>query len=360
MKNRDKPSILFIIPDLRIGGAEIMLMTLLLGVKESVTVNIISFYGYRSAITKKIEESGIDIIFLNKENKNRIQFMFHLIKTINIIKPDIIHTHRYSISYVIPAIVFKKKIILVHTFHSLAQKETTTKLIFLNKFLFKIRRVIGVSLNASVHSSLMETYKMNSVIINNGININEILVKSSYAYDNPFKIIHVGRLSKPKNHKLIIDTVKKLVEKNYRVTVDFFGDGELRDSLSEYINESKLVDFILLKGNSDNINELLWKYDAFVLPSKYEGFPLSLIEAMASALPICVSDKGGIKDIIGCEECLFVDIDREDSLMESIIQLIESYNLRENLGKKAKQKSKMYNDIEMNRKYIELYNSLLV
>ena len=93
----------------------------------------------------------------------------------------------------------------------------------------------------------------------------------------------VGRMEKQKNHEYLIDIFKELT-KNKKAKLVIVGNGSLKNSLIEKIHLNKLDDRIILVDRSNDIPGILSALDYFVLPSLYEGLPVSAIESQANGL----------------------------------------------------------------------------
>lgn len=135
-------------------------------------------------------------------------------------------------------------------------------------------------------------------VIPNAINSEFLKEKSEASKDKV--IVTVGSLQEKKNHKLLIETFSKLTNKYPDYKLVIYGDGELRDSLTEFIRKLNIEDKVELPGFVNNINESISKASMFVLSSNVEGIPNALIEAMSLGLP-CVSTRcagGGAEFLI--------------------------------------------------------------
>jgi len=79
----------------------------------------------------------------------------------------------------------------------------------------------------------------------------------------------------------------------------------MRKSLEKEIAQKKLTDCVYLAGSRSDVYELLPGANAFILSSKREGFPMSILEAMAAGLPIIATNVGGIPEVIKNGQMVF-------------------------------------------------------
>ncbi len=137
--------------------------------------------------------------------------------------------------------------------------------------------------------------------------------------------------------------------------------GDLKN-INNLIKKLKLENSIIIEGAVpyDKVRNFLALSDIFVLPSLYEGLPLSLLEAMALDRAVIFTDLPGAKKIItnGVEGLLIKPADI-NSLVEAIIRLLKDKDLRENLGFNAKKKAENF-DIQIETEKIKkVYRQIL-
>ena len=151
----------------------------------------------------------------------------------------------------------------------------------------------------------------------------------SYCLDSQ-KIISVGRLSYPKNFDLLIDIAAEVLPKYPGWTWDIFGSGEEYDSLLSKIKAKGLEGRVNLLGQVSDLYDRYPNYSFQVMTSRYEGFPMSLIEGMANRLPLISFDiETGPDEIIqdGVNGFLVPPENREE-MADRVCRLIESPSLR--------------------------------
>lgn len=172
----------------------------------------------------------------------------------------------------------------------------------------------------------------------------------------------VGRLWRQKNPVCLLRAAIRVLEKtDIKVQFYFIGDGELRSELEQMISEHGLSSQIQIMGWRQDVASLLSALDIFVLPSRWEGMPLAILEAMASSLPVIVSNISGNHDLVshGIDGLLF-DSDNDIQLSERIIYLLNSPDIRSGLGENARKKViEHYQLADRVDCMAELYQSLL-
>jgi glycosyltransferase involved in cell wall biosynthesis len=150
----------------------------------------------------------------------------------------------------------------------------------------------------------------------------------------------VGRLWRQKNPACLLRAALRVLKQTDKhVHFFFIGDGELRSGLEEAISNQGLQAQIHMLGWRQDVAELLSGLDIFVLPSRWEGMPLSILEAMASSLPVIASDISGNNDLVthGVDGILF-DSDNDEQLAQGIMSLVSSAGMRDEMGVNARNK----------------------
>lgn len=148
-------------------------------------------------------------------------------------------------------------------------------------------------------SFFSQNVQKKAVVIPNPVNSLYIENQKTVYNSTSHKIVAAGRLSKQKNHKMMIDAVKEVSKKFADVSLDIYGVGELEQSLNDYIKDSGMERNIRLRGRSSELYNVYKDADLYVMTSDYEGMPNALAEAMAIGLPCVSTDcKTGPCDLI--------------------------------------------------------------
>lgn len=132
----------------------------------------------------------------------------------------------------------------------------------------------------------------------------------------------IGRMSVEKNQKNLLEAFYKLHRENEHSRLYVVGDGPLRESLRKYVKKKGIDDAVIFTGNIENPFALLSMCDCFLLPSKWEGQALSVLEARLLGLPIIVSDYPGYEAVC-VENGQYVTKMDSDAICESMIKFIK-------------------------------------
>ncbi len=163
--------------------------------------------------------------------------------------------------------------------------------------------------------------------------------------DGWFRIIAIGRLDHQKGFDLLIESFANLAARFPQWHVAIFGEGPDRASLSAQIESHGLGDCIKLMGVTKDIGGELARSQVMAFPSRYEGFPNALTEAMAAGLPaVAFENVSGVEDLIVPGENGLIarwgttPAAAVQSFTESLSQLMMSAPLRVQLGTAAKRR----------------------
>ena len=350
--------IIQVMPHFGLGGAEIMCENLVYQLEKlGHEVIVVSLYNKETAITKRFAEAGVDLRFLDKKAGFDFSIYKKLRKLFEQEKPDVIHTHIHTTQYVFP-IAKKMKIKVVHTVHSVAQNELPKKIRIFNKYFYKKNKATPVALSGNVNKTIQDVYKLKEESIPtvfNGIDLSKCRTKDDYSKKGNFKIVHVGSFQELKNHIGLIDAFEIFHQKNPQSELHIIGDGQRRCVIEELVREKNLQDHVIFYGFQSNVHEFLHEMDVFTLPSFYEGIPMSIIEAMGTALPIVATNVGGIPDMLTNDEnAILTNVDSGE-IADAFLKLSNDEALRERLGKNAYARSFVFSSEEMAKKYVEIY-----
>jgi GalNAc-alpha-(1->4)-GalNAc-alpha-(1->3)-diNAcBac-PP-undecaprenol alpha-1,4-N-acetyl-D-galactosaminyltransferase len=151
------------------------------------------------------------------------------------------------------------------------------------------------------------------------------------------KIISIGRLAPQKDHSTLLQALPSLISHHPDLTLTIYGEGAERKNLEALIKSLKLEGKVFLPGAVQNIQEKLLESDLFIFPSRFEGFPNALCEALAIGLPTLASNCSGNVDVIedSVNGRLF-PVGDVQALTTIALELMDDLPQRQHLSKNAK------------------------
>lgn len=360
----EKKKIAIITGSLVTGGAEAMVSQLVVNIDRSKydVILICTYKSVDSPIEKFLKKNNIPITFLNKEGGldfNAFSTLLKLNKILYNYNPDIVHSHLHGAIYVIPFILLHRSK-LVHTLHTLPEKEFSRVIQYILKFYYVIGKGVLVTVSPQNQKETMKYYNLSESkvkMIYNPVEVSKYYRKIHR--ENEFVLVNVGRQDKNKNQQLIISAFEKINSryKNLNLRLILVGDGECNNDLQNLARTYKLEKKIIFTGIVSNIEDFLAEADVFILSSKYEGLPLSILEAMAAGLPIISTDVGGIKDIV-TNNGILINEGSIEELVEAMQNLIENPKMREQFSNNSSKNVQIFNSKNMAIEYCKIYNEM--
>ena len=351
--------ILQVIPYFCFGGAETMCENLTYALTNlGHDVTVVSLFPDRTPIALRMEEAGIRILYLDKKPGLDLSMFSKLARIMRREKPDVVHTHLNVIKYAAVSAKLAGIRRSVHTVHNVAQEEAEGTLQKItNKIYFRLGWSIPVALSPEVKNSICSFYGIAAdrvPMIYNGVDLSRCMPKEDYSRKG-LKLLHIGRFNEQKNHRRLLQAFSLIHRQIPESQLDLIGDGELMEETKAFAKELGLADAVHFLGSQSNVYPYLQQADVFLLPSDYEGMPMTIIEAMGTGLPIVATAVGGVPDMLTNEESgLLVPCDPE-AVAEAVLRLAETESLRENLGRKARQESRRFSAEFMAQQYCAAY-----
>ncbi|KIC01410.1 hypothetical protein OA88_14075 [Flavobacterium sp. JRM] len=318
------------------GGAEALLKDLSIGIKEEnhevLVIIVDQFSSDVSEISKinQLNQKGIRVISLNRKPQDKSFLLFFKIyKILKEYQPTVVHIHSFLAAvYFFPfAFVFKSK--FVQTIHSTQVAETKLQKIFYSiLFPLKYRKVYC---SETAYTSLKKIIGEGAVI-SNGIasyisnDIREYIEKEFNIPKGSFIALNVGRIVDSKNQLLLLDLIEKLNNELYKGRLYLLLCGKHYEDdfylkIISKINQLKFKNNIKLIGVRDNITDLMYSSDLYISSSKYEGLPITVLEAMNTGVPLILSP---IEEHL----CVFKDLEScyfpETNSVDSYVALFEN------------------------------------
>jgi glycosyltransferase involved in cell wall biosynthesis len=301
----------------------------------------------RGEIADEVEAYGVKVDCLNKKGRNP-NVIIRLCKLLNRERIDILHAHNVSAAF---WGVLAAKLAGIPTL-IITEHNVVTNRSWYSKTLAKM---LGASVNSliavseGVRLSHLREYGLSPrkvITIRNGIDIEHFNGKDQPApkelladmgiEDNCFIVGNVGSLTEQKNQACFIDMAQLVLETVPNTHFIIIGEGALRPNLETQIRRLGLENRVHLLGKRPDVKDLLRAMDIFVLSSLWEGLPISILEAMASGIPIIATDVGGNSEAIkGGISGILVPPGNASTIAEAVTRLLHDKSFSESLAKRA-------------------------
>jgi glycosyltransferase involved in cell wall biosynthesis len=166
-----------------------------------------------------------------------------------------------------------------------------------------------------------------------------------------------GRFTHEKGADVLLRALAQLTG----VTAVLVGDGELRPASEVLASELGVADRAIFTGWREDARELMATWDVFVLPSRREGFGISIVEAMLAGLPVVATSVGGVPEVVvDGENAILVPPDDPGALAVAIRRLLDDPQLRRRLGQSGRRRAlERFSPQTMATAFLALYARLL-
>lgn len=291
-----------------------------------VTGRLSSTEGDMSFLFDSLSKKPIFINSLQRE-LNPTKDLIAIVEILRILykeKPDIVHTHttkagastRFAVF--LYSLLTQRNVKTIHTFHGHVftgyfNRFISSAIVWVERFLMRITDVI-IAISPSQYNELTNKYRIapsrKIEMKELGFNLKLFLNKEqkqgkfrrSLNIMNDVVLIGIiGRLVPIKNHEMFLRAAKHFIAQHPDIKVRFVivGDGELKNNLQDFAHKLSLDEYVTFCGWIKDVSMVYSDLDVLALTSLNEGTPVSIIEAMASSVPVVATDAGGVVDLLG-------------------------------------------------------------
>jgi len=317
-------------------------------------------------IAEVCQKNNIETHILPCEGRFDLKAVMQLRRFIRQNKMDIIHSHGYKADVYSFFADYCLATVHVSTCHNWLGDEARMKFYAAldRLFLRKFDQVIAVS--EGIKGKLIESgiSSQKVTIIQNGISMNRFDIGQSgkdirkeLGIANGSAVVGtVGRLSSEKGHRILLMAAKTILEQVPGTLFIIVGDGPLKSKLQQEFNSSGIV----FTGIRNDVPDLYRAMDLFVLPSFTEGFPMVLLEAMASKLPIVATRVGEVPSLINRENGILVEPGDVEGIKQAVVYFLRNRSIAKGMGQKGYQRVRDHFSSErMAGDYMDVYRSTM-
>ncbi|GAC13315.1 TIGR03088 family PEP-CTERM/XrtA system glycosyltransferase [Aliiglaciecola lipolytica] len=339
---------------------------------------IVTLKGYSEIFCQRIHTDNVQFFDLAKKDGNDVSIFFKLRKLIKKSKPDILHTRNTATIETqlvgwwcrVPYRIHGEHGWDVNDMHGQNKKYQMLRR-FMKMFIRKY-----VALSTEAFDYLKNTIGVRSTDIKhicNGVDVNKFmpqnppyqLLPEHFAVADMLVFGTVGRLAEVKNQPFLLEAFIALTERypaqKTKLRLIVVGDGVLMEKMNKRAHQAGLASQIWFAGNRSDVAQLMNLMDVFVLPSLAEGISNTILEAMATGLPVIATEVGGNPELIAPElkPTHLVEVNNIDALTASLGQYVNSPDLKQKNSQIVRNHCvKNFSIDTMVKKYNELYQAL--
>ena len=360
--------VLFVTNNLSGGGAEKLLNDMLPVLKkDNYDVSVLILSDKNEKYLESLKNNGISVFILPKKIKThcgKIRYIRHF-ATKN--KFQIVHANCFPSFYycAIAKKMSKKFPLLVLTEHNTDNRRRHKKIFKpIEKWIYSEYDWI-ISISRAVQDNLIRWISKkddkNLSVVDNGVPVE--LYKNSVAYDKniffqnlnakDILISMVASFTEQKNHAFAVDILNKLPPFFKLV---FVGDGPLKTAIEEKVYNMDLNSRVVFLGFRKDAGSIMKSCDISFIPSKWEGFGLVAVEAMACGKPIVASNVPGLNYVVG-DSGILCDVDNQNAFIDAFLKL-ENNDVRERYASKAMERACLFDLKYMVKKYESIYENI--
>ncbi len=362
--------VMHIIWSLDLGGAEQVVVNLVRNFNRERFEPIVCCLNEKGRYAEIVEKEGIPVFEMNKKPKFDLFLIPRLTKLIKRTEVDLIHTHLFTANLWGRIAAKLAGVPVVSSEHGM---DTWRNWIdtSLDQWLSSFnKKIVCVSEGVKkFYSARNPSLNGKARIIHNGIEIDKFApasnredVRSQLGLSSRAHVVGiVGRLVPEKAHHDFIDAIKLLSTQDPQIHALIIGEGKLLKTLKSKVSKMCLEDRIHFLGNRDNLASLYQAMDVFVMSSLREGFPLTILEAMAAQVPIVATRVGGVSECIEHEkDGILVPASNPKKLAAAVLKVLTDEELKKRLIYHGDEKVRSQFSVEkMTQNHELLYEEIL-
>lgn len=317
-----------------------------------------------------LDDHGAKVEYLGKGRGFDFRTFHRLHRILRHHRPDVVHTHLHVLPYALPSLLLLNRISWLHTVHNLAEREIAPRIRLAQRCALNCG-IVPVAVSQEVAFSLKRLYGIQKCrVIPNGIPTDYYahprVSRSEWRRNEGFHedevlLACVARFAPQKNHALLLKAFAQGPAANPNAHLVLVGEGILRRTLEEQARELGILGRVRFLGLRTDIPDVLGAMDIFALSSEWEGNPLSVMEAMASGMPVISTAVGGVPDLFeNGKEGFLVPTGDVEGFSHRMTILMRDPEMRRSMGIAAARRAKENFDVSrMVRDYEQLYENLI-
>lgn len=288
-------------------------------------------------------------------------FWVDIVRAIQMIRPDIVHAQ--SLNSGIPALLSNKLLKIPYVvygrgldvYHPEWYVKLTAKAVLKNAG-------IAIALTEDMKKIMQAMYDRDTVVVPNGIDPGKDSARRREAEIHGGKVLFVGRLHSVKGVQYLLGAMSIVHRELPEVKLTLVGDGEERDRLEHLTDNLGIRECVEFVGAvpHERVQDCMVHADVLVLPSLSEGFPVTILEAMAIGLPVIATRVGGVPEIIENNvNGYLVETENPQEIAEALLTLLRDEQLRKCISGNNRKKAENYQWDKVAATLEEIYQNTL-
>ena len=341
-----------------IGGAEHMVYELVKNLDTDLFApHILCTESPQNTTLEKQVEAICPVEYVEGKGRVDLKRFFRVVRALGKMKPDVVHAHMGGVGFAAPWTILHRKAFVV-TVHTKPEKSFSPKIMKVVKAALRLGKTKLVAVSEDNRIKVKEYFKLSDKkcgCVNNGIDIDRFF----RAEHENYTLINVARQDENKNQAALIRCFARLHKEHPDTRLLLLGDGDTHQALMRQVDEIGLSHAITFTSNVPNTEDYYAVSDLYVQTSHNEAMPLSVLEAMATGLPIVSTDVGGLRDVVKDNGALVPDND-EEALYQSILGIYrQSAEETKRMSEASLRMVEEYSSEHMARAYEKIYQEML-
>lgn len=335
-------------------GAEVQVADLVEALVRQNNFHLSAIVLNEGRLAKELRSAGVEVCVIPETSNNFLRILTRAERFVRSQGPHVLHSHRYKENFLALLLAGRCRVpVTIRTQHGLSEPFKGIKGLrhsaaqWLDRSCGRWWSDAVISVSAEMMPALQNIYGSRTVLVRNGIDTGRVRSaltreeakrKLLLPEDAPLCGL-VGRLEPIKRPELFLEMAAVLGRRFPTARFVVAGKGRMEEELKLQASALGLCERLQFLGHRDDAFDVLRALDVLVICSDHEGMPMVLLEALWLEVPVVGRSVGGIREVLGENQCgVVVDSSRPDDLASACHRMIEDGELRERLRRAAVQR----------------------
>lgn len=364
-------SVCHVIDNLTQGGAQSLVKDIVVHSPERIDHSVCTL-GHDTTLAADFQAAGIDLLPCNGSFRFDPRALYRLFRHLRRGSFDVVHAHlAYAQTFARLLAPLARTGPVVSTYHDAPQTYCRDWHMRLGEKLTRPLDDVSIGVSASVAEGFCETFYFcrfgNISVIDNGVDVADLRDRLASADGTAVRsdlglsgeellYLNVGRLAPKKRQCDLIDAMA-LLDEHSKITLVLVGGGERESNLRRRVAELGLQDSVTVTGRVPEVEPYYAAADVYVHAALYEGWPLTIAEALTADLPLVAPNAPGTRDVVG-DAGILVEPRSPKALSEAMRRLVDE-DQRDTLSSRSRAQAEKCHIERTVDEYVELYDRVV-